>query len=211
MKKILLLLTSVALAATVRADLAINEQTVVGDRTVASVTKYRGDKVRMDATPEASVIFDLKSGEIITLMHAQKAAMTMPGSAVKTMLASASNDLKMEPPQATGKKETINGYECDEYVMKVNGGTIRMWLTDQLPAAQKLAAEIAALSGDNAFAAMMKNEALPGYPLKTVMEIPGMPVTTRTVVSILKDDLPDSEFKVPAGYKAISMPAIPGQ
>lgn len=211
MKKPLLLLAAIALAATVRADLTVTEQSVADGKTVTSVTKYKGDKVRMDATPEASVIFDLKSGEFVTLVHSQKAAMTMPGAAIKTMLNSAASEIKMDAPKATGNKETISGYECQEYVMNFNGGTIRMWLTDQLPAAQKLAADLAALSGDGAFATLMKNQSIPGYPLKTVMEVPNMPATTKTVVSILKEDLPDSDFKVPSGYKSVSMPAIPVQ
>ncbi len=211
MKKLLLILATAALAATARADLTITEQVVQGGKTTTSVTKYKGDKVRMDATPEASVIFNLKTGDFVTLAHAQKAAMTMSGDAMKSMLNSAASEIKMEPPQATGKKETISGYECQEYVMKVNGGTIHMWLTDQLPAAQKLAADLAALSGDGPFAAMMKSQNIPGYPLKTVTEIPDMPTSTKTVVSLLKDDLPDSDFEVPKGYKSMAMPAIPVQ
>ncbi len=63
MKKLLLILATAALAATARADLTITEQVVQGGKTTTSVTKYKGDKVRMDATPEASVIFNLKTGD----------------------------------------------------------------------------------------------------------------------------------------------------
>lgn len=209
MKKTFLLLLAAALATTVRADLTVTEKVEQDGKTETTVTKYKGEKVRLDATPDATVIFDLKTGDLVTLMHGQKAAMTMPGAAVKGMLNSAAGDVKFDPPKATGNKETISGYECTEYEMTVNGGKITMWLTEELPAAQKLAADLAALTGDGPFSALMKDQKVSGFPMKTVTEMPNMGKAIKTVVSIVKDDLPEADFKVPSGYKAVSMPAIP--
>ena len=44
-------------------------------------------------------------------------------------------DTKVDPPKATGKKETINGYACEEYEVNANGGKMDLWITKDVPAA----------------------------------------------------------------------------
>lgn len=217
MKNLLFSLLAVTLAATAQADLTINQQIkqegTPGKGMDTKLTmKVKGDKIRMDGIPQMSNIIDLKSGDVTSLIHAQKAVMTIPGETVKKMAEGrAEKNPKMDPPKATGKKETISGLSCEEYETTMNGAKIQLWLTKDVPAVEKIMKEISeASAASDPFQGMLKDQKISGFPMKTVMEMPGAGKLTMTVLSLSEDPIPESDFAIPADYKPMSIPAMPG-
>lgn len=219
MKLLLPGLLALLTASSALADLMVTqkmEQDTQPDATTIMTMKIKDEKVRMDMDKKFSTIMDVKSGDMQNLMHEQKMVMTVPGAMAKALQQAIpktdASGQKLEPPKATGKKEVIAGFECEEYEATYNGATIRMWLTKNLPSAEKAMADLAKISSEsNPFGNLMQDQKLSGFPMRTIMEMPGGGKTTVTVVALSEDPLPDADFKAPSGYKAMQMPAIPGQ
>src|SRR5436190_19763905 len=105
---------------TARADFTI-VQNVEGKGQNHEITlKIKGDKIRMEATPQMTMIVDGKTGDTITLMNTQKKIVRISGDKAKAIaeMAAKYGGANKEKPKlvATGKKMTINGYEADEYL-----------------------------------------------------------------------------------------------
>jgi hypothetical protein len=219
MKILLHSLLVVCLAAAAHADLTITQKVESEAQPDAGMTmtmKIKGKKVRMDVNPKVSTIMDVQSGDVQTLMHEQKVVMAISGDMVKNMRQAQQDAMgdpsKAEVPKPTGKKETITGFECEEYEATVNGIKMQMWLTQNLPAAQKVMDELASLSPNtDPFKGLLKENKISGFPMKSVIETPDGKKTSITVVALSEAPLPESEFVVPSGYKAMQMPAMPGQ
>lgn len=212
----LLLLSSV----TVRADLAIIQEISSPDNpkgNMVTTTKSKGDKIRMDVGTDASMIIDTKSGEMLTLAHAQKIA--IPVSAAMQKMAAKMAGMNAEsasdpvPPKfkATGRKQDLLGFSCEEYAATVQGQKLVMWVTEDVPEYKGLADQL------HAFAAQMRqfqnpmanNPDLPGMPLLTEVTDADGKVTTVRVQAISREPLKDADFQAPAGYNKIEMPAMP--
>ena len=212
----LLLLSSV----TVRADLAIILEISSPDNpkgNMVTTTKSKGDKIRMDVGTDASMIIDTKSGEMLTLAHAQKiaipvsAAMQKMAAKMAGMKAGAGSDPVPPEFKATGRKQDLLGFSCDEYTATVQGQKLVMWVTKDVPEYKGLADQL------HAFAAQMRqfqnpmanNPDLPGMPLLTEVTDAEGKVTTVRVQAISRETLKDADFQAPAGYNKIEMPAMP--
>src|SRR5438477_8187468 len=79
----LTLLSSVSLTA--RADFTV-VQKVEGKGQAHQITlKIKGDKIRMEATPQMTMIVDGKTGDTITLMNAQKKIVRISGDKAKAI------------------------------------------------------------------------------------------------------------------------------
>ncbi len=215
MKTFLLSAITLAAAATAHADLTITQnlaQDKAGKATDTTLTiKVKGDKMRMDGVPQMSNIVDLKSGDVTSLLHQQKAVMTIPGATVKSMQdARTMQNPKMDAPKATGNKETISGFACEEYEASLGEAKIKLWLTKDLPAVEKLMKELSQLSASSdPVQGMLKDQNISGFPMRTVMFMPGAGKMTMTVVALSEDPIPDAEFAVPSDYKPMPLPAMP--
>ena len=212
-----LLLTALA-AAPARADLLITQKVEgVGPAGMETTTKVKGDKMRVDATPEISVIVDVKSGDMINLMHAQKAYLKVSGDMAKTMMeqmkqnqgGAAATKPELKP---TGKKETINGYACEEYAGAANGMKFDFMLTKALPNYEAALKQLADTMKSGPLAQQtqgmgMDFGTLPGFPLRTAMEVGGQKMIS-TVTNVSTAPLPDADFALPAGYKEMAMPSL---
>lgn len=214
MKKLLFLLfVSAAIA---RADLTVTQQFQQGAQTVDVVMKIKDGKIRMDPNPQMSVIIDAKTGESKNLIHLQKKVFTLSAEMVKKMqeaqMGAQPAAGPVDPPKPTGKKETINGYACEEYETSLNGTKLQIWLTKDLPAAQRAMADLAALAPDSdPMKSLLKSGELPGFPMKTVINSPSGQVSTVTVKSLNEDTLPAEDFTVPSDYEPVSLPGgVPG-
>lgn len=210
MKKLFLLL--VVSASVARADLTITQQFQKGSQTVDVVMKIKDGKIRMDPNPQMSVIIDAKSGESQNLIHEQKKVLTLSADMVKKMreaqMGAQAPAGPVEAPKPTGKKETINGYACEEYETTINGGKIQLWLTKDLPAAQRAMADLAALAPDSdPMKSLLKGGELPGFPMKTVIVSPSGDISTVVVKSLNEDTLKAEDFTVPADYQPMTLPA----
>lgn len=186
-----------------------------GEQTIT--LKIKDGKVRMDAGTQASTIIDIKTGDMQTLMHNQKMVMAVPGAMVKAMqqMAQKQGDAgagKVEVPKATGRKETINGYACEEYEMTASGSKVTMWLTKDLPEAESMLKQMAALSPENnIYAGMAEDHAISGFPMRSTIVGTDGKTTSVSVVGLSLDPLPAADFAAPSGYKPVAMPAIPGR
>lgn len=216
MKTLLLSVLTLAVAATAHADLTITQKLVedqAGKATETTLTmKVKGEKMRMDGIPMMSNIVDLKSGDVTTLLHQQKAIVTIPGATVKGLQDErAKQGPKMEAPKATGNKETISGFACEEYEASLGGAKIKLWLTKDLPAVEKLMKEMAQTSAaSDPLQGMLKDQNISGFPMRTVMFMPGKGKMTMTVVALSEDVIPDADFATPADYKPMALPTMPG-
>ena len=105
------------------ADLTI-VQSVEGMGPVSQMTmKIKGDKARIDVSPQMTMIFDAKKGEMISLMREQKMVVRMPADKMKAaadLIRKSNGKESAEKPKivATGKKETVNGYETEQYSLR---------------------------------------------------------------------------------------------
>lgn len=214
MKKLFLLVLASATFA--RADLTITQQFQQGGQTVDVVMKVKDGKIRMDPNPQMSVIIDSKTGESQNLIHPQKKVLTLSAEMIKKMQAAQMGAQpasgKVEAPKPTGKKETINGYACEEYETSINDTKLQIWLTKDLPAAQRAMADLSALAPDSdPMKDLLKNGDLQGFPMKTVITSPNGQVSTVTVKSLNEDPLPAEDFVIPADYEVGTLPAgMPG-
>lgn len=216
MKRIFLALLGAAFAAAARADLTMTlriEQEGSEPQTGMTMTvKARAQKVRTDYSQVSSIV-DLKTGDVISLLHPQKVVMTIPGASMRNMRKALSEVTESdaqkdaEPPRPTGRTETISGYACEEYVIGRRRAAVHVWLTSDLPHAEELAAELAVLAdGANPLTGIMKSGSVPGFPLRTVILTSGSGKTTITAVAVNEDAIPDSEFVVPEGYQTMQVP-----
>ncbi len=201
------------------ADITIVQklETPDGDKLTGDITIHATDrKTRVDMGSEMSTISDDKKKKIVTLIHGQKMAMEMPASVVDQMKAQmasdGTSDLKPESFTPTGRKEKINGFECEEYTYSIQGQKVSSWFAKDLKEKGEVAAAFKSLaeSSNPMASSMAQFNAMPGVPIRTIIDLPGGGMTTITIEKISTDEIPASVFAVPADYKSMAMPAIPG-
>lgn len=182
-----------------------------GDLTI----RASDSNVRVDMGSEMSTISTAGGAGMVTLMHAQKMAMRMPAEMVQQMSAqvvAGVPDYKPEDFTPTGRSETINGFACEEYKFQVEGQDVTAWFSKELKDEGKIATAMRELStSDNPMVASMKSfDAMPGVPVRTVIDLPGTGRTTVTIESINTDSIPASTFEVPDGYAVTDMMQMQG-
>jgi hypothetical protein len=211
------------LCAQARADLTI-VQKVEGAEGLHKITmKVKGEKARVEVTPEVTTIVDGKTGDVLNILHGKKIVMRLPGDKAKAAAEMArtfvqENAPGQSPPKPTGKKETIDGYETTEYVTDSPKFHASYWVATDYPDYKKILDQMSVLK-KGAFASVTRGmpdyNALPGLPLRTVVRIQGQPEITSTIESVSLAPLPDSDFVAPSGYTEMALPdinlQIPGQ
>ncbi len=181
--------------------------------------KMKGNKLRIDISKEASVMTDTESGDMTTLMHSQKVYMQVSGAMTAQMLKNAAaqsgkSGNEKVTLQPTGKKETVNGYETEIYTTVVGDQKATYWIAKDYPEGAKFLDFFKKMQG-SALSKMAREAApqpedFPGVPVKTQVEMGAGQKVTTTLMSLKDEPVNDSEFAVPAGYKAMSMPTMPG-
>ena len=194
-------------------------QNVEGLGPLAQMTmKIKGDKARMEVSPQMTMIFDSRTGEMINLMREQKMVVRTSADKIRAaaeMMQKSQGNESTDRPKivATGKKEKINGYETEQYTCDTPRFKATYWIATNYPDGaaimkQLQAIKMDALNGPNAH--MPDYRDFPGVPVKTVVSVNGKEVTTM-LTSIKQDALSDAEFTVPADYKEMNMPDIFGR
>jgi hypothetical protein len=221
MKALALSLTLIAaFSLSARGDFTIVQKVegkeVEGKRQANEITlKLKGDKIRMEATPQMTMIVDGKTGDTITLLNDQKKIIRISGDKAKALAEIAAlkyGGTKAEKPKlaATGKKMTINGYEADEYTAEGKGFKARYWIAPSYPNSaaimKQLQTNIPAAWNDLA-KGMTDYRDLPGLPLRTEVTV-GEEILVSTVVSVKSDPLADSEFLPPKDFQEIKVPKV---
>src|SRR3954467_15849339 len=101
------------------------------------VLKVKGDKIRLETNPQITMIVDGRTGDIITLMNAQKRIVRISGDKAKAIaeMATKYSGTTNEKPKlvATGNKMTVNGYEAEEYVADTKMFKARYWIAPSFP------------------------------------------------------------------------------
>lgn len=204
MKKHALLLFLLLRLTTARADIVMVNETAIGEVKSKTVLSIRGDMVRTDNGTETSVIMDTAKGEMTTLMHEQKMVVKTDLNALKAASAALGDkavpgaDLK-PTITSTGKKEKINGYDCEIYTVELKGMSSRLWIAKDYPGYEKLKKELSVM--EKLGTPGQKQPPMPGLALKTEYEQQGFKFTTM-LVSLKEQPVDETIFKVPAGYKA---------
>lgn len=213
-----------------RADLTI-VQKVEGLGPASEMTiKIKGDKVRMEISPKITTIFDGKTGEMTNLMNDEK---TVVRISAEKMKAAAEMIKKFRPKKepaekpklvATGRKETINGHQTEQYVYEGPEFKATYWIALDYPDGAEILKQLQAVKSDAWNAAKTKlpdYRDFPGLPLRTRMILKKGNATgeqgtatdrsteiTSTITSVKQDPLSDSEFTVPKDFKEMAMPDI---
>lgn len=212
-------------AATLRADMVLVQKMEGAGQSGEMTIKIKGDKMRVDITPQVSTIIDTASGATTTLMHPQKICMAMDGAATKALLENARKQGKLSQTagtaagastvpvlQPTGKHEAVNGVDTEIFTVEIGALKSTYWIAKDYPNAAKLL-EMLKKMQSSSLSAMAREMApqptsFPGVPIKTEVEIaPGQKVTS-TLISAKEEPLADTEFTVPADYKALPAPSF---
>lgn len=206
----LALLLCLGLCSLAQADVTI-VQKVEGVGPVSEMTmRIKGDRARIDATPQVSTIVDSKTGETVTLMHDQKMIVRVSPEKMKaamemvnkfgTETKSSPAPIKLSP---TGKKETINGFETEEFVCETDAFRARYWIATKLADGGSVLKQLQSLKADAwkiGGGQMPDFQDFPGLPIKTEISAQGYNIVT-TITSVKQDPLPESDFVPPADYK----------
>ena len=182
---------------------------------MSTTMKLKGSKMRVDAGPMSYTIIDGVSGEVRSVVPSQQMVMKMSAAAMKQAVQAAMTNQSTVAPKltATGRKETINGFACEEYTTEYAGMKAELWLAPDVPNYKEILRQMNAVGESMRKSVSTPMEALkpddyPGYPVRSVMQTPAGKIMS-TVESIKLDDLPDSDFEVPADYKVMEMPGAP--
>ena len=204
------------LSSAARADLTITQK-IEGAGALPEMTmKIKGDKIRIEATPEVTSIFDGKTGEMVNIMTAQKMVMRMSADQAKAAASMAGNQLASQGVKTgekvkvtpTGKKEKINGHDAEEYVADTPAYKASYWVAKNYPNADSIMKQLQATSSQawNATGMGMPDfRDFPGLPIRTNVSMGGQSFVT-TITGVKMDPLPDTEFTVPQGYQEMKMP-----
>jgi hypothetical protein len=187
--------------------------------------KIKGDKVRIDVSPQVTTIFDGKTGEMINLMKDQKTAVRISADKMRAAaemikkFGSQKESAKEPKLVSTGQKETINGYETEQYVYDGPDFKATYWITFNYPNGAAILRELQTVktqTWDAANARLPDYGNFPGLPLRTRMVTKKSEANDRineftsTIISAKQDPLDESEFTVPKDFKELAMPNVLG-
>ena len=212
MRKILFVACVFAFLCSARADLTI-VQHVEGVGQNGDVTvKIKGDKERIDAPSQPTRIIDGKTGQMTDLMNERKSFVQISAAQIKAAAESMnlnadknSGSSKLAP---TGKKDTINGYETEEYTYETPQFKASFWVAAKYPGVADILKQMQApIAG----AWKPSNMGMPDYtdfkglPIKTVISVGSNEVVT-TIVSIKQDPINSGEFDIPKDFQPLKQP-----
>ena len=197
-----------------RGDITIVQKVEGKGETKDFVLKIKGDKVRMEATPQMTMIVDGRTGDMITLMNAQKKIMRISGEKTKAIaeMAAKYKGTTSEKTKivATGKKMTINGYEAEEYVAEAKAFKAHYWIAPSFPNSAELMKQLQAIipaAWTDLAKGIMDYRDLPGFPLRTQVNL-GDGEVISTLVAVKTDPISDDEFVPPKDFTEMKLPNI---
>src|SRR6266581_323556 len=239
------LILSVSFVLLVRADLTIVYASTVRPASQTSkdqaaeaagagtniTIKIKGDRARIDASPQVTTIFNGKTGEVITLLNDQKTIVRISSDKMKavTDMLNKFGSKKAAPEKPkltpTGQKETVNGYETEQYTYDAPDFKAIYWIAPNYPNGAAILAQLQSIKSefwDAANTKMPDFRHFPGLPIRTRMIIGredqatdhGTRLSahateiTSTIASVKQDPINDSEFTIPNDFKETKLPDI---
>ena len=205
------------LSVTARGDLTI-VQKVEGIGSFKQITtKLKGDKARVEVSPEMATIIDNKSGEMLNLMNGKKKFLRISADKSKAIAemaskyagdpAGAAEKTKLTP---TGKKEMINGYEAEEYVRESSSVKESYWIALKYPDSAAIVKQLQAIAPaawNDIAKGMFDYSDFPGLPLRTIVKTNGSEIIS-TITSIKQGPLSEAEFSVPKDFEELKVPNL---
>lgn len=211
------LVVTALLSVTARGDLTV-VQKVEGVGSVKQITtKLKGDKARVEVSPEITAIIDNKSGDMLSLMNTKKKFLRMSAEKSRA-IAELASKYSGDSPAATeksklaptGRKEMINGYETEEYVRESASVKEHYWIALKYPdsaAIVKQLQSIAPAAWNEIAKGVLDFRDFPGLPLRTIVETERGEITS-TITSIKQDPLTEAEFAVPKDFQELKIPNL---
>ena len=193
--------------------------------------KVKGDKARIDASPQITIIFDGGTGELINLLNDQKTIVRISPDKMRA-IADILNKLSTKRPGSetprltpTGKREIINGYETEQYTYDGPDFKAMYWIAPNYPNGAAVLAQLQSIKSefwDAANTKMPDFRDFPGVPIRIRMIVgkgnqadahgasaPDHPAEiTSTVTGVSLDSIGDGQFIVPADFKETKLPDI---
>jgi hypothetical protein len=193
--------------------------------------KVKGDKARIDASPQVTAIFDGTTGELINLLNDQKTIVRISPDKMRAIAdklnefssnKSGSDKARLTP---TGQKEMINGYDTEQYTYEGPDFKATYWIAPNYSNAAAVLAQLQSIKSelwDAANTKMPDFRDFPGLPIRMRMIVgnenhagehggsaSGHPTEiTTTVTGVSLDSIADNEFTVPANFKETKLPDI---
>jgi hypothetical protein len=213
----LCLVVTATLLLTARGDLTI-VQKVEGSGSVSQITiKLKGDKVRVEVTPQVTTIIENKSGDVLTLMNKERKFLRISADkskAIAEMASKYSGDTQAAAETAkltaTGRKEMINGYEAEEYVREAPSFKATYWIASKYPDSAAIVKQLQAIipaAWNDVAKGMLDYRDFPGLPLRIKVKTNGKEITS-TITSIKRDVLSGEEFSVPKDFQEMKVPNL---
>jgi hypothetical protein len=193
--------------------------------------KVKGDKARIDASPQVTAIFDGTTGELINLLNDHKTIVRIPPDkmrAIGDMLNQfSSNRAGSDKPRltSTGQKEMINGYDTEQYTYDGPDFKATYWIAPNYPNGAAVLAQLQSIKSefwDAANTKMPDFRDFPGLPIRMCMIVGKVNPAdgrsgsaadhpteiTSTITGVSLDSIADSVFTVPANFKETKLPDI---
>jgi hypothetical protein len=190
-----------------------------------TLTKIKGKKKRIESKQGDSAAYirieNNATGDQYEIDHAAKTYKFTDGSRKKqgmemAQAMMANGNLKptnMPDPndktqnRATGNHIKINGYDAEEYVWEKGAQKVTSWFSKDFPNAAKIRAEME-VAEDKSIKWMLAGNfpdlsSVPGIEMRQQIDEKSGTRTITTLVSIKEQQLDDSEFAPPEGYRKI--------
>ncbi len=218
MKKLLAYAPVILASFIARADVIIEQKMESAVMNGNMTMKIKGDNARMDMPSpvggNVTVIMNTKTGDMTTLMHAQKMAMKMNMNDSKKQMEEAQkaagiDPTKVEKPKDTGTSEKVGEWTAEVYEFNIGGMTGKIWAAKDFPNAKAIKDQMMKMSAASAGGFDASKMDVPGMIVKTQMSTPVGAMTT-TLVKASEAPVADTEFVIPTGYNEMKMPTLPG-
>ena len=192
--------------------------------------KVKGDKARIDVSPQVTAIFDGQTGELINLLNDQKTIVGITPDkmrAIADKLNKFGSNKGSDKPRLTptGQREMINGYDTEQYTYEGPDFKATYWIAPNYPNGAAALAQLQSIKSelwDAANTKMPDFRDFPGLPIRMRMlfgkqnpagehAASGLehPIEiTSTVTGVSLDSVADGQFTVPANFKERKLPDI---
>ena len=225
------LVLTISFLLSARADLTIVQKVERAGSATNMTIKLKGDKVRIEASPQLTTIIDGKTGEITNLMNDQKTVVRISAEKAKAVTNMINKfDAKKEGVgkvklTPTGQKETVDGYETEQYTYDGPDFKATYWIASNYPEGAAILAQLQSIKSEfwdaaNAGAPDLRD--FPGLPIRTRMTttkhsqpakpggaaLGGATEITTTIISANQNPISDAEFTAPNDFKETKLPDI---
>ena len=198
----------------VRADLVIVQRVDGGGQAGEQTIRIKGDKARADLAQQISTITNGATGEVVTLMHAQKTFLKISAAQTKAMMEQMKKlQPNAEPPKLTptGTKEKISGYDCEIFTANLGTVMVTYWIARDFPNYLAVLAQMENMRAGSISAMgkglMPELKDFTGMQIKTELDMGGQKVTT-VLVSVKEENVDPASFEIPTDYKEVNAPAL---